>query len=222
MRLAIFIIAVFAPLQHASAQFSGPAVAIDGDTLEMTGERVRLSGIDAPEAAQTCERTGEAWACGKDATAFLARLVAGRTVECEQRDRDAYGRSVSICRVGDRDLGSSLLLAGLAVAASNAGDDYAEVEGRARTYRQGIWASVFQRPEEFRAANPRLFAPPPVVRVARAASRPASQPSGQVWFRNCAAARAAGAAPLYRGRPGYRPEMDGDGDGIACEPYRGR
>lgn len=41
-------------------------------------------------------------------------------------------------------------------------------------------------------------------------------------FRNCAAARAAGAAPLYRGQPGYGAHMDGDGDGIACEPYRGR
>lgn len=31
-----------------------------------------------------------------------------------------------------------------------------------------------------------------------------------------------GAAPLYRGQPSYRPEMDGDGDGIVCEPYRPR
>ena len=36
------------------------------------------------------------------------------------------------------------------------------------------------------------------------------------------AAWAAGAAPLYRGQPGYRPEMDGDGDGVACEPFRRR
>ncbi|MCV7249831.1 DUF1524 domain-containing protein [Mycobacterium koreense] len=38
-----------------------------------------------------------------------------------------------------------------------------------------------------------------------------------VYFPNCAAARAAGAAPLYAGSPGYRPELDGDRDGIACE-----
>lgn len=40
------------------------------------------------------------------------------------------------------------------------------------------------------------------------------------YYRNCDAARAAGVAPIYRGSPGYRPVMDGDGDGIACEPYR--
>lgn len=38
-----------------------------------------------------------------------------------------------------------------------------------------------------------------------------------VYFPNCASAHAAGAAPLYRGRPGYRPALDRDGDGVACE-----
>jgi hypothetical protein len=41
-------------------------------------------------------------------------------------------------------------------------------------------------------------------------------------YRNCAAARAAGAAPVRVGEPGYGPHLDRDGDGIGCEPYRGR
>jgi hypothetical protein len=44
--------------------------------------------------------------------------------------------------------------------------------------------------------------------------------AGDDW-RGCNDARAAGTAPIYRDEPGYRPEMDGDSDGIACEPYRG-
>lgn len=48
----------------------------------------------------------------------------------------------------------------------------------------------------------------------------AGEPS-DVYYPGCDSARAAGAAPLYRGQPGYRAEMDGDDDGIACEPYRG-
>lgn len=43
---------------------------------------------------------------------------------------------------------------------------------------------------------------------------------GDHWSR-CDDARAAGSAPLYAGEPGYRSGPDGDGDGIACEPYRG-
>lgn len=38
------------------------------------------------------------------------------------------------------------------------------------------------------------------------------------YFRNCNEARAAGVAPIYRGSPGYRSDLDGDSDGIACEP----
>jgi len=45
--------------------------------------------------------------------------------------------------------------------------------------------------------------------------------SDHVYYRHCADARAAGAAPIYRGQPGYREELDADSDGIACEPYRG-
>lgn len=41
-------------------------------------------------------------------------------------------------------------------------------------------------------------------------------------FRNCTEARAAGAAPVLRGTPGYGPHLDRDGDGVGCEPYRGR
>lgn len=43
--------------------------------------------------------------------------------------------------------------------------------------------------------------------------------AGDHW-RGCDDARAAGTAPIYRGEPGYREGMDGDNDGIACEPYR--
>lgn len=39
------------------------------------------------------------------------------------------------------------------------------------------------------------------------------------YFARCSDARAAGVAPIHAGEPGYRPELDRDGDGIACEPY---
>lgn len=40
------------------------------------------------------------------------------------------------------------------------------------------------------------------------------------YYAGCDDARAASVAPIYRGQPGYREGMDGDLDGIACEPYR--
>lgn len=39
----------------------------------------------------------------------------------------------------------------------------------------------------------------------------------KVYYKNCAAVRKAGKAPLYKGEPGYRKALDRDGDGVACE-----
>ena len=47
--------------------------------------------------------------------------------------------------------------------------------------------------------------------------KPAPKAPSKVYYKNCAAVRAAGKAPLYRGQPGYARHLDRDGDGIACE-----
>ncbi|WP_082660415.1 excalibur calcium-binding domain-containing protein [Sphingopyxis sp. H050] len=57
------------------------------------------------------------------------------------------------------------------------------------------------------------------VAVATGAMRERAPQEGDYWS-GCNDARAAGTAPIYRGEPGYREGMDGDSDGIACEPYR--
>lgn len=53
-------------------------------------------------------------------------------------------------------------------------------------------------------------------------SKPAANARRIRPFANCAEARAAGAAPVYRGDPGYGPHLDRDNDGVGCEPYRSR
>ena len=51
-----------------------------------------------------------------------------------------------------------------------------------------------------------------------AAPAPVPEPRQEsMYFPNCKKAKEAGAAPLYRGDPGYREELDRDGDGVACE-----
>lgn len=56
--------------------------------------------------------------------------------------------------------------------------------------------------------------------VASGVKRAREPQEGDSWH-GCDDARSAGTAPIYRGEPGYRDGMDGDGDGVACEPYRG-
>jgi hypothetical protein len=55
-------------------------------------------------------------------------------------------------------------------------------------------------------------APAPV-----SAQRSHLKPSSATYFPNCSAARAAGAAPVRRGEPGYARHLDRDGDGVGCE-----
>ncbi|MBB1035694.1 excalibur calcium-binding domain-containing protein, partial [Dietzia sp. CQ4] len=58
------------------------------------------------------------------------------------------------------------------------------------------------------------IAPPPPAPVYAPPPAPAPQAT---YFANCDAARAAGAAPIMRGEPGYAPKLDRDNDGVACE-----
>jgi hypothetical protein len=64
----------------------------------------------------------------------------------------------------------------------------------------------------------------PTVEQAAAEEPAIEEPAAEqdVYYSGCNEVRALGKDPLYRGQPGYREDMDGDGDGIACEPHRGR
>lgn len=76
-------------------------------------------------------------------------------------------------------------------------------------------------PEEAPGALDRQWASRTAEQPAPAAA-PVEAAAASVHYPGCNAVRAAGKAPLYSGDPGYRTEMDGDGDGIACEPHRNR
>jgi endonuclease YncB( thermonuclease family) len=222
MRPTITALFLLAALPATAQEISGPARGIDGDSLNLSGIEVRLHGVDAPELAQSCMRGGAPWACGKEAAGRLANLIADKPVRCEQRDIDDYGRIVATCQAGGVDLGGAMVTDGLAVALPHFSDRYVAAEARARAVKLGLWGSEFQMPADYRAAHPRPKPRVPDYPRAAAPVRPTSLAPSGVYFRNCREAWAAGAAPLRRGQPGYRPEMDGDGDGIACEPYRGR
>ncbi len=134
----------------ALADVTGPARVIDGDTLEVQGERIRLHGIDAPESRQLCFIDGKPWQCGEDATNALAGMIARRPVACEDLGRDRYERIIARCAVAGEDIESWMVVNGWAVAYRRFSLDYVEEEATAQAARRGIWAGEFVKPWEWR------------------------------------------------------------------------
>ena len=143
---------------------SGAARAIDGDTIQLGGVRIRLHGIDAPESAQNCRAGGRFWACGRAATKALAGLVRGKRVACEQRGRDRYGRVVAVCAVAGRDLNAWMVADGWAFAYRRYSRAYVVEETRARAARRGIWRGETVAPWDWRRGKRLAGARPPVQR----------------------------------------------------------
>lgn len=127
-----------------------PAVA-DGDSLTLSGQRVRLLGLDAPELAQTCRRGDEDQPCGRMARQALVSMIGNRTIRCETEGEDRYGRLLARCHIGADDIGDMLVRAGWALSSG----DYGRAEAEARAVGAGLWAMQFIEPSEWRALHNR-------------------------------------------------------------------
>ena len=134
----------------ALADVTGPAAVIEGDVLEVRGQRIRLLGIDAPEPNQLCFDHGEPWRCGDEAATALRREIGGREVTCEERRRDQRARIVARCTADGVDLAEWMVLRGWAVAHYLYNYEYSRAEHDAKSARRGIWASEFDMPWEWR------------------------------------------------------------------------
>ncbi len=125
---------------------AGKAYVIDGDTISISGNHIRLKGIDAPELTQSCGTEAATSACGQVSRQTLVRLVGGREVRCEGYGHDKYNRSLATCYVGGSNLNRAMIEAGQAVAYG----EYHDVETQARKDRKGLWVTIFETPQDWR------------------------------------------------------------------------
>lgn len=143
--LLIWIAASLNPDEPADLM-SGEARVVDGDSLTINGQRVRLAGIDAPELLQNCQVGGAAIACGHQARDELRRLIGKQQVQCHIDGRDRYDRLLGRCHAGTSDLNQAMVQSGWALAYG----DYKSAQMAAHLARTGLWAYEFQRPQDWR------------------------------------------------------------------------
>jgi len=136
MRTLIIVLCLLAT--PALADVAGVASVIDGDTLEIDGQRIRLHGIDAPESRQLCRLDGKPWQCGKTAANALAEKIARRPVACEDLGRDRYKRIIAKGTVAGEDMGAWMVSQGWALAYRRYLLDYVEQEAEAQAAQRGI------------------------------------------------------------------------------------
>ena len=151
--IKLFGLFVLTVLSLALAQsLVGRASVVDGDTLEIHGVRIRLWGIDAVESSQTClDAGGKPWPCGRQAAFALDDFLGQRTVRCERRDTDRYGRVVAVCYVGGVEVNRWLVEQGWALAyVKYGGSVYLDAQRQAQAARRGVWQGSFQPPWEYR------------------------------------------------------------------------
>lgn len=139
-------------LGPASATTITVATVIDGDTLKLGNERIRLHGIDAPESQQRCT---DGWQAGEAARHALAGLVSAGAPSCEKVTTDRYGRTVAVCRVNGKDIGGEMVRRGLAWAYIRYSVRYMPEETLARIERVGVHARTCMQPADWRAQNRR-------------------------------------------------------------------
>ncbi|MGL5167404.1 MAG: thermonuclease family protein [Afipia sp.] len=143
-------------LRFPDAPIVGNAFVADGDTLTISGMRIRLVDIDAPELDQSClDAQGRDWPCGRQASAQLRSRVRGRDLKCQPRSLDKFGRTLATCTLPDgTDVNAWMVQQGWAVTYGFA-DVYGTQQDEAKSAKRGLWAGSFTPPREWRQQHPR-------------------------------------------------------------------
>lgn len=133
---AALALSLGATSEELPASMAGVVSVIDGDTLEMHGERIRLNGFDTPEEGKRCGNLN-VYQAGALA---LSDFIGTQTVECDITGKDRRGRFIGVCSVDGKELGEHMVSTGW-------GRDwpryskrsYADEEKAAREAGAGIW-----------------------------------------------------------------------------------
>ena len=130
--------------------FADNLKVIDGDTIVLNGEKIRFSGIDAPEYDQDCMNGDEKIYCGMFATVLLTKKIGDETPKCISEGKDVYGRTLAECFVNNDSLSKFLVRSGYAFAYRKYSKKFIADEMYAQKNNLGMWSMKFEYPWDWR------------------------------------------------------------------------
>jgi endonuclease YncB( thermonuclease family) len=138
----------------------GKAIVVDGDTIKINNEKIRFSGIDAPESyykgkEQFCFKDEKKISCGKLSKIFLIEKIGNQKVKCEiEAKTDRYKRKLGECFVEDKSLSRILVKNGYAFDYTRYSKKKYSIEQEyAKKNNLGLWSMKFEFPWDFRKNN---------------------------------------------------------------------
>jgi endonuclease YncB( thermonuclease family) len=134
----------------ATAQITGLAEVVDADTIRINDTELHLFGIDAVERDQLCTHRGTPWTCGLRAARLLEDFVAEHPVTCQVLAEDLDGRRYALCRIQNLDVAAEVMSQGYALHYPAGSRTYLRQLREARHRGNGIWDSIYVKPEEWR------------------------------------------------------------------------
>ena len=148
-------IAAVAPRPAGAGEVRGAAVALDGQTVEIKGQRLILEGVLAPPPALSCmTKRGKSYPCGELARQALADIVAGNQVACAVTSAGRVGEPVTaVCQIGPFSLNELIIASGRVLARPGVSEHYDKAARAARTLGEGLWKGRFPPPETWRPAQ---------------------------------------------------------------------
>ena len=138
----------------ASTEIKSQNIQItDGDTIKINGEKIRFSGIDAPELKQICTKEHIKISCGVKAKQILVDKIGDNKITCNKKGKDQYKRILAECFVNNKSLSRFLVRSGYAFAFRKYSNKFIDDEDYARINKLGMWSMNFEMPWQYRKKN---------------------------------------------------------------------
>ena len=149
----LVLVSLILPLSSFATEFevtnAPSAIVMDGDSLEINHNRIRLMGIDAPEYTQLCkDEHNQKYSCGKVALNHLTSLIRGKNLHCTSKKKDKYNRYLCFCKANNVDINREMVLSGHALSYMES--PYLLEQTIAHKNKRGIWKGNFMHPRLYR------------------------------------------------------------------------